>query len=59
MPTYYIDLLMANGKIGAAATIFCPDDNEAIAWVSEMMAQPGDYPVAKVWSGARLVAELP
>jgi len=59
MPVYHVDLLMADGQIGAATTIFCPDDNEAVAWVREMMAQPGAYRVAKVWHAARLVVELP
>jgi hypothetical protein len=59
MPTYHVDFLMADGEIHATTTIFCPDDGEAIAWVSAMMADEGAYPIATVRQGARLIAELP
>ena len=59
MPAYHVYLLMADGKIGVETTIFCPDDDEAIAWVTAMMAEPGAYPFAQVRQGARLIAELP
>ena len=59
MPAYHVDLLMADGRIDSTTTIFCPDDDQAIAWVTAMMAEPGAYPIAKVWQGVRLIAKLP
>ena len=59
MPAYHVDLLMPDGRIDSTTTIFCPDDDQAIAWVTAMMAEPGAYPIAKVWQGVRLIAKLP
>jgi hypothetical protein len=59
MSAYHVDFLMADGSILATTTIFCPDDDEAIAWVTAMMADASTYPIAKVRQGARLIAELP
>jgi hypothetical protein len=59
MTVYHIDFLMEDGKIYATTTIFCPDDGEAIAWVTAMMVDADAYPIAKVRQGTKLIAELP
>ena len=55
MALYRIYRVDARDRIADAENVECRDDEEARAKALQLK---GDYPVAEVWDGARLVARV-
>ena len=60
MPTYRLELILADGHIAQTLAFFCGDDKQALAWGSGAMelALHRAYPAAEVWEAKRLVGKL-
>ena len=60
MPTYRLELILADGQIAQTLAFFSRDDEQALAWGSGAMelALHGTYPAAEVWEDNRLVGKL-
>ena len=60
MPTYRLELILADGQIAQTLGFFSLDDEQALAWASGVMelALHGAYPAAEVWEDNRLVGKL-
>ena len=60
MPTYRLELILADGQIAQTLAFFSRDDEQALAWGSGAMelALHRAYPAAEVWEAQRLVGKL-